>query len=403
MVPHTNDLRIVLYSHDTMGLGHVRRNLLIAQALTRPPVNANALIVSGIREAGMFALPEGVDLLCLPSVRKTAHERYSAKQLQISLDSVTQIRSRIIHASVEGFEPDLLIVDKVPRGLNGELEAALKALRTHGRTRCILGLRDVLDEPAVARTEWHADDNEQFVREHFDDVWIYGDRNVYDTVKACRFSSDLASRTKYLGYLDQRERLQLWANRDCGVDAWQQVGSTPFVLGVVGGGQDGRDVALSFAKADFPRDHKGVLVTGPFLPPEATSELRRIAASRCDLQVVEFCPEVDVLLSQAARVVTMGGYNSICSILTHQKPSLVIPRVWPRQEQMLRARRMRQLGLFSILHPNRVSPSTISRWMQAPTVIPNPHSGIDLSGLQSMVSYVLKSVSTSKYNRTMAC
>src|SRR5262245_35394626 len=53
--------RVLLYSHDTMGIGHVRRNLLIAQALTAPPVSATVLLVAGAREAGAFSLPPDVD------------------------------------------------------------------------------------------------------------------------------------------------------------------------------------------------------------------------------------------------------------------------------------------------------------------------------------------------------
>jgi len=46
-----NAPRIALYSHDTMGLGHIRRTSLLARALRRPPLNAHVLLLSGIRES----------------------------------------------------------------------------------------------------------------------------------------------------------------------------------------------------------------------------------------------------------------------------------------------------------------------------------------------------------------
>ena len=56
-----NAPRIALYSHDTMGLGHIRRTSLLARALRRPPLNAHVLLLSGIRESGAYPLPDGID------------------------------------------------------------------------------------------------------------------------------------------------------------------------------------------------------------------------------------------------------------------------------------------------------------------------------------------------------
>ena len=62
--------RVALYSHDTMGIGHMRRNLLIAQALAHGPQPVSILMVAGAREVSAFGLPPGVDCLTLPSLFK---------------------------------------------------------------------------------------------------------------------------------------------------------------------------------------------------------------------------------------------------------------------------------------------------------------------------------------------
>ena len=138
--------RVALYSHDTMGLGHARRNLLIAQALATGASPPTILLIAGVREVTAFPLPPGTDQLTLPALGKSADGRYHARSLGLSLAEIVSLRQRTIAAALEAFEPDVLIVDNVPRGAVRELDPALAQLRRSGRTRCVLGLRDVLDE-----------------------------------------------------------------------------------------------------------------------------------------------------------------------------------------------------------------------------------------------------------------
>jgi predicted glycosyltransferase len=75
-----------------------------------------------------------------------------------------------------------------------------------------------------------------------------------------------------------------------------------------------------------------------------------------------------MLMWAAERVITMGGYNTTCEILSFQKPALIIPRIKPRQEQWLRATRLKQLGLVDVLHPDQVNAQNLTAWLHsAPT------------------------------------
>src|SRR5215470_2690907 len=171
--------RVALYSHDTMGLGHMRRNLLIAESLVRGLFEPVVLMIAGAREAGGFAFPPGVDCVTLPALRKDAPGRYASRHLDVALQDLSALRAKTIRAVLDEFEPDVLIVDNVPRGALRELDRALAALRTRGGTHCVLGLRDVLDEPDIVRWEWHRTANEDALRDYYDAVWVYGDPNVY--------------------------------------------------------------------------------------------------------------------------------------------------------------------------------------------------------------------------------
>src|SRR6266849_4865491 len=206
--------RIALYSNDAMGLGHVRRNLLIAQALAASLVEPAILIMAGTRQATAFAMPPGVDCLTFPALRRDADGEYQARCLNIPLRDLIDLRAKIICTTLEMFEPNVLIVGNLPLGAARELEPALEYLRARGGTRCVLGLRDVLDDPARVRHAWGKLANERAIRDYYDAVWVYGDPAIYDPVREYRFSREVAAKVRYTGYLDQRPRLQLAQPRD---------------------------------------------------------------------------------------------------------------------------------------------------------------------------------------------
>lgn len=373
--------RIALYSHDTMGLGHTRRNLLIAQTLAASG-QPSILMLAGAREAGAFAMPPGVDVLTLPALHKRRDGRYQARYLDMPLRELIGLRSKAIRTALEAFQPDVFIVDKAPRGALGELDPTLAYLRARGRTGCVLGLRDVLDEPPSVRDEWSRATNDEAIRDYYDTVWVYGDPTVYDSVREYGFSGHVAAKVRYTGYLDPRKRLDL--PEVGGGERLVDLGLPPgrLALCLVGGGQDGARLAEAFAQADLPPGTNGVILTGPFMPPEARERLHRSVARRPRARVLDFVAEPDRLLSRADRVIAMGGYNTVLEVLSFEKRALIVPRVKPRTEQLIRAERLRELGLLDVLHPDEVHPDALAQWLARDFGPPPRARGrIDLNGL----------------------
>lgn len=364
---HHRRRRVVLYSHDTMGLGHMRRNLLIAQTLAGPPPACAVLIVAGTREAAYFAMSAGVDCVALPALYKRADGCYDSRCLDVPVQQLINMRASIIRGAVKAFDPDLLIVDNVPRGALRELEPTLEDLSARGRTRRVLGLRDVLDAPSVVQREWTHAENERAIREYYDDVWVYGDPAVYDLVAEYQLSPDIAARVRYTGYFDQRARLDHARGTDADVAPLLPMPRGRLVVGVVGGGQDGGRVAEAFASAETTPDVISVLVTGPFMPADVQQRLLALAAARPRLRVLGLVAEPGWLVQQADRVIAMGGYNTLSEVLSFRKPALIVPRVSPRREQWIRAERFQRLGLVEVLHPDEASADAIGRWVAGPT------------------------------------
>ena len=368
--------KIALYSHDTMGLGHFRRNLLLAQAFTAPPLGASVLLLSGMREAGRFGLPEGADLVTLPGWRKDDDGRYAPRDLAGGGEALAALRGAVIGAALDAFRPDLLVVDNAPRGAEGELAPVMTSLRKRGATRCVLGLRDILDEPSVVRRQWWRGRCYEAVGEWFDAIWVYGDPRVCRADAEYGFGPDIAGRVRHLGYLDPRGRLALTEVRP--------PVQGRYALCAAGGGQDGAALTSAFAAAELPEGLTGMILLGTLAPTETRAQVRTLAAGNPAMSVLDESVEAMALIAGAERVVTMGGYNTTVEALSLRRPTLLVPRVRQRREQAIRAERLAALGLLDVLEPEAATPAAISDWLARP--VAPPAGALDFGGLDRAVA-----------------
>ncbi|HET7196389.1 MAG TPA: glycosyltransferase [Nocardioides sp.] len=371
--------RIALYSHDTMGLGHTRRNILIAAALVADNPATDVLLLTGAPEATGLPLPPSTDVVTLPALRKHEDGHYSPRSLSCSLEDLLRTRSAMIEGALSAFDPDLVIVDKVARGVEGELDAALTALRDRGRTRVVLGLRDVLDVPAVAREEWEQSRTTETLRELYDAVWLYGDPDIYDPVLEYHLPLEVAGMISYTGYLAGPRPPSVRAHHVAVPTPPEQ----PFVLCLVGGGQDGHRLARAFAEAAYPRGHQGVLITGGHMPASERDAVMLVACRRHDMTVHDFVPGADDFIRHASAAVSMGGYNSVCELLAAGTPALLVPRVTPRAEQAVRAERLARAGWVDTIAPAEATPERLGRWLSEALRSPSrPRGDLDRGGLE---------------------
>ena len=388
--------RIALYSHDTQGLGHVRRNTLLAAAMVTADPGADVLLVSGAREATKLPLPERTGLAVVPELAKDGLGAYSARASSCSLDHVVARRSVALERVLSTYEPHLLVVDKVSRGFAGELEPALRHLRREHGTRTVLGLRDVLDDVDTTRQEWEQSCTTEAIDTLYDQVWVYGDPTVFDPAVEYGWSGAVRDKIRYTGYLASgRERLlpdgPAGPADAATAPAVSRSLHEPYVLALLGGGQDGAAVADAFAHAEYPAGHMGVLVTGPYLPARHLERLRQVARRRGDLRVDRFVRDVPSLARSSAATVSMGGYNSVCEIIAARRPALVVPRTAPRLEQAMRAERFEKHGLLDVLSLDDLGPTPVTRWLGDAVLRPaRALPPIDLHGLATVPGLVTR-------------
>jgi len=338
--------RVLIYSHDSFGLGHLRRCRTIAHALVGADPDLSVLILSGSPIIGSFEFGDRVDFVRIPGVIKLSDGDYTSLGLSsLDVSKTIVLREAIIRQTADTFDPDLFIVDKEPLGLRGEVSETLKMLAARG-TKCVLGLRDVLDEPALLAPEWDRKNVAPALEDAYDEIWIYGLPQIYDTLGGIALPEGVRWKIVYTGYLRAAPPNATIAQPS------PPFGERPYLLVTAGGGGDGEglfDWVLNAYEADRTLPYPALIVTGPFMQTEVQERLLERAAALPDVAALTFETHLEHLMSRAAGVVAMGGYNTFCEILSFDKPSLLIPRTQPRLEQYIRAARAQELGLAALL------------------------------------------------------
>ena len=343
------ELRILMYSHDTYGLGHLRRSRAIANTLMSAHPHASIVIVSGSPVIGSFDFAHGVDYVRVPGVVKLPDGTYNTHNLNMSLDQAVDMRKGIILESCRILEPDIVIVDKEPTGFRGELLPALALASARG-ARIILGVRDVLDAPEALVPEWSRKGAAAALAEYYDDIWVYGLREFYEPLDALPLPASLRQRIVYTGYL----RRELPPRQP--LTRYPRLTRRPFLLVTAGGGGDGHEMidwVLSAYERDRNLPYAALIVFGPFMPRERRALFLERIARLPDVEALTFDSGLEHLMNDAAAVVSMGGYNTFCEILSFDKRALILPRSSPRMEQLIRTERAGNLGLLRYLEAAR--------------------------------------------------
>jgi predicted glycosyltransferase len=385
----SRDKRTLLYSHDTFGLGHLRRSRTIATALVEADPDCSALIVTGSPIAGRFDFPERVDHVRLPGVVKLADGSYTSSSLRMDIDRMVGLRGAIIATTDSEFQPDLLIIDKEPWGFRHELADTLRAARDRG-ARIVLGIRDVLDDEDALAREWERKGSIDAIEEFYDEIWIYGIPQICRPLTGLGLSARMESRAIYTGYL--RRDASGWP-----AEPGSDLPDEPYILVTTGGGGDGAalvDWVLRAYEADPALTPHALIVYGPFMnAPDRQDFDVRVAALGGRVSALGFHPRLERVLEEATGVVAMGGYNTFCEILSMDKPSIIAPRTRPRREQVIRAAAAEDLGLVRMLSSERDGEGarTMAEAIRALASQPRPSEvripGL-LSGLETIATRV---------------
>jgi ATP-binding cassette subfamily B protein len=370
--------RVMFYSHNGVGVGHLQRQLDLAAAFKAAHPSAAVLTVTGSHAAGLFPIPSGIDYVKLPSLKMVDRlENWNPRDLPIPRRDVVALRRELLEQVVRRFGPDLLVADFLPAGPYGELLPALEALRARGGV-AVAGFRDVIDEPAFVRDLWRRTGVYDVLRAHYRTICVYGDPAMVNFGAAYGFDAELASRVRYCGYLGREPRSTPEVDY-----------ARPLVIANGGGGADGSRVLESFVgAAELLRPRRGgtwMVVTGPMMDHGTRDRLGRAAAA-AGVTVRHVVPELRAHIALADCVVSMAGYNTCCDVLSLRRPSILVPRSGPNLEQTIRTRRLVEWGMASSVAAADASPVRLAAAIEAALDGPSsPTAPVPLDGLSAAV------------------
>ncbi|MBI2527480.1 MAG: hypothetical protein HYV93_16025 [Candidatus Rokubacteria bacterium] len=350
-------MRFLFYSHDAVGLGHMRRNLALAARLADTAPDASVLLAVGTDEVNRVGVPPHVEVIKLPGLRKVANECYGSRHLSIPGQDMLALRAAVLEALVHSYRPDVMVVDKHPLGASGELVPALDTIRELG-CRAVLGVRDILDDRETVRREWTPAVHAGIAR-HYHRVFVYGQRRVFDPVREYDWPSVVADRVRFCGYVVSRFDSQDWREEPPPVFLTRRR-TRPLVLATAGSGEDGFALLRGFIEAAAGAPWDAVAVTGPMAARDDHEALRRTAVE-AGIACYTSLPGLGRWFGAVDALVSMCGYNTIAEAVSTGLPTVCVPRTVPRLEQLIRARAFERLGLLRVVEPQRLTPELLRR------------------------------------------
>lgn len=347
--------RMMMYSQDGFGLGHMRRTTSIANQIVRTSADAAILTMADSRLGQFFETSANHDYLKLPSILKAGPGDWRAVSLPMPFEAVSAMRRELIRSAVLSYQPHVLLVDHMPHGAMGELIPTLAALRASGaNTRIVLGLRDILDSPEIVRRRWQVEGAYDAIERYYDTVLVYGKQDVFDLAEQYGFSASVRERMHYTGYVCTPQTARYTARARAKYLSSSDT-QTKLVVAMAGGGADAYPMMRALIEA-LPAINARqkvylALIAGPFMPPEQRRDLEartRGLPARVSISVNDTLSYIEA----ADLTIGMAGYNTTMEILRSGKRAILIPRRGPSAEQRMRTRLFTERGWVEMIDPD---------------------------------------------------
>jgi len=362
---HGSVIRVLIYSQDGFGLGHLRRNLNICLQIKRRRPQASCLIIADSPAAPFFKLPSNCDFIKIPTIVKVDTGIWRPDRLPMNYRELLTIRSEIIQNVALSFRPDIFLVDHMPHGALGELARPLQMIKRYcPHTKIILGLRDILGAPEVINKQWQNEGAFEATEVYYDGICAYGCADVFDLTTEYQFPAAVAAKTRYCGYVCRES--DNTASNGGTLSRFFEKESEPFILVTGGGGSDASYFMDKFIDAarllSSQVSFNAMISTGPFMHKEQYKLLRQktrglpVVITRLGQDSIRFLKRADLVIS-------MAGYNTVSEIMHFRKKAIIIPRPGPSAEQIMRCRIMSGRGLFSVVHSRDLAAETFAEFI----------------------------------------
>ena len=375
-------MKIIQYCQNVLGVGHLFRGLEICRALSRHEV----ILVTGGPPVET-TLPGHVREVCLPILQMdTAFKGLISTERDMTLDQIKKVRKKKLLALFKEEKPDLFLVELFPfgrRAFRFELDPVVKALRKRRSAPCAIfcSVRDIL----VEKKDYikHEAKVVKILNRYFDRVLVHADPDLVEIRETFGPFEDISIPVEYTGYIAPQPPAEAGESirRQLGMNDGENL-----IVASAGGGNVGAPLLSAVIQA-FARLKNGdcrlQIFTGPFLDSREFVNLRRMAPT--GVRVDRFTADFVSFLAAADLSVSMGGYNTTMNILATRVPALLWPFATNR-EQRLRAQRLADRGLLTILEDTDLQPDLLADLMDTKlSQAARPDVKIDLDGVANTV------------------
>jgi predicted glycosyltransferase len=375
--------------------------LAICEHLLQEIPELSILLLSGSPMLQGFRLPKRLDYIKLPCVNRGETGEISAKYLGMNIEDIVRLRSHLILSAAINFQPDLFLVDKKAYGIKNELIPTVRYLhKSLPKTKLVLLLRDILDTPEKTINEWKEQGYYAAIEKYYEQLLVVGTPDVLDFRYEYKLPEKIASKVKFCGYLRRPSgyKSQETIRRELQLQSGEK-----FVLVTPGGGEDGYQLVETYLRGlQVSANHQNIrslIICGPEMPKQQKQALESLACENSQVIMGEFTEDLMSYMEAADAVVSMGGYNTICEILSADKPAVIVPRIKPSQEQLMRCQRMENKAFFTTVHPDDLTPELLIQEVTNLLKNPKRHSQIDLGGLDRISNYVKNIFTSSSFVR----
>lgn len=333
--------KILIYSHNAIGLGHTFRVLAIVNGIKRWRSDIEFLVVSGTSVPHVL-LSHGIEVIKLPSVKKItdAPDGCLAPRYlhETRIEDVLEYRKHILLGAFAFFRPDVLMIEHYLTGLSGEILPLLeKKSACRGRMdefllvhlcRGILGqaqrdVRNVSSFPLADSISL------------YDLIYVFEERNVID-LNAEYFGNDplIERKIRYAGKITEKNREEI--SQPMEIVRRFRLSEKPIILLHLSRHGDiealSKRFMESFSRLGITGQFQVVMVLDPYLKNDVQKRFRKCPAFKEVRFLPFFYPLID-LIHASELVVCRAGYNTVNELLLTDTRAIVIPERHASGEQ----------------------------------------------------------------------
>lgn len=356
--------RFALYWHNGGGVGHLVRQSRIAAAILELDQAACIFGISGSSRVLDQILPDGMDLVKLPSF-VYQQKPYRKSITNASMDLVRQMRRELLSAFMSSYEPDVLLVDHQPGGWSNELSHTYASSKTHK----ILGLRGVMENRTTTNNQYFDSKTIKFIVENFERIFVYTDPNIFRLEAYYDIPDALVSRFIYTGYVAPQLPTP---------ESHSTLARTGKVLVAhFGGGQGAEHFWRILIKVLLSMQgcfYRCYLFAGAYATSSFLSEIQSQVSNATNIVWQPFSRKMVEWIAHADIFVGAGGYNTIAEVLCTHSNALLVNRHEGSDEQDIHITQLAGVGLVHACHQSQFNENDLPLAIEYALANPRPLS-----------------------------